>query len=181
MELAAMVRCAHALVRAMKEDLAKTRTVEPVFVLLQKNACDFVAYDPLLLQSPPGRTAIADNLRQRAIQTGAAAVLIGMDSYAFVPDLEAIATANERLVQAATTAGIDALVRSGFGRKSEAISVSLQTSAFHVLLQQLYTRGNSNSIVFGELRRVDSREYGNTPVISTGLLNVFSLGRAGRA
>ena len=102
MEAAAMVRCAHALVRAMKEDLAKARAVEPVFVLLQKNACDFVAYDPLLLQSPPGRTAIAENLRQRAIQTGATAVLIGMDSYAFVPDLEAIATANERLVQAAT-------------------------------------------------------------------------------
>jgi hypothetical protein len=88
----------------------------------------------------------------------AQAVLIGLDSYAFVPDPEAIATANKKLVETALAAGIDALARSGFGRKSEAISITLQTSAFHVLLQQLYTRGSGNSVVFGELRTIDSRE-----------------------
>ena len=71
-------------------------------------------------------------------------------------------------------AGIDALARSGFGHKSEAISITLQTSAFHVLLQQLYTRGSGNSIVFGELRTIDSRECHQAPVIPTGLFNVFS-------
>jgi hypothetical protein len=174
MEPAAMVRCAHTLLRALKEDLAEAKSVAPTFILLLDCGCDFIAYDNVLLNSPAGRAAIAESLRGKAIQTGARGVLIGMDSYAFVPNVQAITTAHEKLVRAAAAAGIDAMVRSGFGRKSEAISITLQTSAFHVLLQQLYTRGDGNSIVFGELRTTDSRECHQAPVIATGLFNVFS-------
>jgi len=35
MESSSMVRCAHMLMRGMKDDLQETNTIEPVFVLLQ--------------------------------------------------------------------------------------------------------------------------------------------------
>jgi hypothetical protein len=76
---------------------------------------------------------------------------MGLDSNCFISDLTAMREANPRLVQAAAGAGIDALIRSGFGKTSEGLSVTLQTPAFHLLVQQLYARGD-NSIVFG-LRR----------------------------
>jgi hypothetical protein len=94
---------------------------------------------------------------------------MGLDSYCFVPDLAAMMEANPRLVRAATSAGIDALVRSGFGTKSEGISVTLQTPRFDLLVQQLYTRGD-NSIVFGELRTLDSREV---PMEAAGLFSIY--------
>jgi hypothetical protein len=94
---------------------------------------------------------------------------MGLDSYCFVPDLTAMMEANPRLVQAATSAGIDALVRSGFGKKSEGISVTLQTPRFDLLVQQLYARGD-NSVVFGEMRTFDSRE---DPMEAVGLFSIY--------
>ena len=73
------------------------------------------------------------------------------------------------MVQAAAGAGIDALIRSGFGKTSEGLSVTLQTPAFHLLVQQLYARGD-NSIVFGELRTLDSREV---PMEAAGLFSIY--------
>jgi hypothetical protein len=48
--------------------------------------------------------------------------------------------------------------------------VTLQTPAFHLLVQQLYTRGD-NSIVFGELQTFDSREV---PMEAAGLFSIYS-------
>ena len=177
MDNASMVRCAHELVRTLKEDLARTRSVEPVFILLGRSSCDYIVYEPALFGTPDGRQAIAGSLRRRARETGAQAALIGMDSRAFVPDLEALGTANEKLVRAAADAGIEALVRCGFGRQSEALSVVLQTPGFHLVLQQLYTRGAGNSIVFDRLLTIDTREYPACPVATTGLFDVFTLDR----
>ena len=95
---------------------------------------------------------------------------MGLDSNCFIPDLTAMREENPRLVQAAAGAGIDALVRSGFGRKSEGVSVTLQTPAFHLLVQQLYARGD-NSIVFGELQTFDSRKV---PMEAAGLFHIYS-------
>ena len=64
---------------------------------------------------------------------------------------------------------LDALIRSGFGRKSEGISVTLQTPAFHLLVQQLYTRGD-NSIVFGVSQTLDSREV---PMEAAGIFSIY--------
>jgi hypothetical protein len=164
----------------MKEDLAAARAVEPKFVLLHNRGCDLIAYDPALLKSTLGKAAIQDSLRRRASQMKAHAVLIGMDGYVFIPDLDAISAANEKLVRAAAAAGIDALARSGLGMKKEAIAVSLQTPAFHVLLQQIYSRGAAQSIVFGELLTVDSRDYDGFPQMAMGWLNIFPLGRSAR-
>jgi hypothetical protein len=108
------------------------------------------------------------------------AVLIGMDGYILIPDLAAISAANERLVRAAAGAEIDALVRSGLGVKKEAVAVCLQTPTFHVLLQQIYSRGAAQSIVFGELLAVDSRDYGGFPQMAMGWLNIFPLERSAR-
>ena len=47
--------------------------------------------------------------------------------------------------------------------------MTLQTPAFHLLVQQLYTRGD-NSIVFDELRTFDSREV---PMEAAGLFNIY--------
>jgi autonomous glycyl radical cofactor GrcA len=70
---------------------------------------------------------------------------MGLDSNCFIPDLTAMREANPRLVQAAAGAGIDLLV------------------------QQLYARGD-NSIVFGELRTLDSREV---PMEAAGLFSIY--------
>ena len=67
MEAAPMVRCAHMLMRAMKDDLQETSTVEPVFVLLHSCSCDFVRFDPLLLNSVSGKAVIAWIASSRAI------------------------------------------------------------------------------------------------------------------
>jgi hypothetical protein len=165
----------------MKEELAAARTLEPKFVLLHDQGCDLIAYDPALFHNAPGKAAIASSLRRRANEINAHGALIGVDSFAFRPDLAAISGANEKLVRAAAAAGIDALVRAGFGVKREAIAVSLQTPAFHLLFQQIYTRGVANSIVFGDLVTVDSRDYDGDPVIAMGWFNVFPLGRPARA
>jgi hypothetical protein len=174
MEAAGMVRCAHTLMRAMKEDLQERGKVEPVFVLLHGYGCDFIHFDPQLLNDSCGEAAIAHTISCRAAEVRADGALIGMDSYAFVPNMEAILSTNERLVRAASDNGLDALVRSGLGRKSEAISLNLQTPAFHLLLQQLYTR-DSNGVAFEELAAIDSREFTGVPVIVTGLFNIFPL------
>ena len=60
-------------------------------------------------------------------------------------------------------------MRFGLGKKSEGISVTLQTPTFHVLIQQLYTRGD-NSIVFGESQTLDSREV---PMEAAGLFSIY--------
>jgi hypothetical protein len=160
--------------RAMKEDLQETGKLDPVFVLLHRCGCDFIRFDPQFLNESCGKAAIAHTISCRAAEIRADCVLIGMDSYAFVPDMEAILSTNERLVRAASDNGLEAKVRSGLGCKSEAISLNLQTPAFHLLLQQLYTR-NSNGIAFEELVTIDSREFSGVPVIATGLFNIFPL------
>ena len=179
MEPAAMVRCAHSLMHALKEDLAERGQVEPVFVLLLPRCCDLIAYDPTLLTSIAGKRAIAVNLRRKATERRAEGAPIAVDSFCFVPDPEAIHSVNQKLVQAAAAAGIDALVAAGLGRKIEAISVNLQTSDFHLLLQQPYTR--ESSIVFGERTTIDSRDYGNLSVISGGIFDIFPLRRMAEA
>ena len=157
MEPHALEQCAHDLMRALKEELAERRTVQPAFILIHDGDCELLTFSPGLFASADGRAAAARIFRNRAIQTGAHGALVGMDSNCFIPNLTALREANPRLVRAAAAAGIDALVRSGFGRESEGISVTLQTPAFHLLIQQLYTRGD-RSIVFGASQILDSRE-----------------------
>jgi hypothetical protein len=143
-------------------------------VLLHGYGCDFIHFDPQLLKDSCGKAAIAHTISCRAAEVRADGALLGMDSYAFVPNIEAILSTNERLVHAASDNGLDALVRSGLGWKSEAISLNLQTPAFHLLLQQLYTR-NSNGIAFEELLAIDSRDFSGVTVIATGLFSIFPL------
>ena len=169
MEPNALVECANELMRALKEELAERGTISPAFILLHETDCEVLTFSPRLFKSAEGRAAVARACRNRALQTEAHGTLIGMDSNCFIPDLTALREANPRLVQAAAGAGIDALVRSGFGRKSEGLSITLQTPAFHLLVQQLYTRGD-NSIVFDELRTFDSREV---PMEAAGLFNIY--------
>jgi hypothetical protein len=169
MEPNALVECANELMRALKEELAERGTVTQAFILLHERDCEVLTFSPCLFESAGGRAAVARAFRNRALQTEVHGTLIGMDSNCFIPDLTALREANPRLVQAAAGAGIDALVRSGFGRKSEGLSITLQTRAFHLLVQQLYTRGD-NSIVFDELRTFDSREI---PMEAAGLFNIF--------
>ena len=170
MEPNALVECANELMRALKEELAERGTVTPAFILLHDSDCEVLTFSPRLFESPEGKAAVARAFRNRAHQTGAHGALVGLDSYCFIPDINALREANPRLVQAAAGAGIDALIRSGFGRKSEGISVTLQTPAFHLLVQQLYTRGD-NSIVFGELQTFDSREV---PMEAAGIFSIYS-------
>src|ERR1700722_16433916 len=169
MEPNELVECANELMRALKEELAERRTVTPAFILLYAKDCEVLAFPPRLFASAEGNAAVARTFRNRALQTGAHGALMGLDSNCFIPELTAMREANPRLVQAAASAGIDALVRSGFGRKSEGLSITLQTRAFHLLVQQLYTRGD-NSIVFDELRTFHSREV---PMEAEGLFNIF--------
>jgi hypothetical protein len=170
MEPNALVECANELMRALKEELAESGTVTPAFILLHERDCEILTFSPGLFASAEGKAAVSRAFRNRARQTGAHGALVGLDSNCFIPDLTAMSEANPRLVQAAAGAGIDALVRSGFGRKSEGISVTLQTPAFHVLVQQLYSRG-ANSIVFGDLQTFDSREV---PMEAAGIFGIYS-------
>jgi hypothetical protein len=170
MEPNALVGCANELMRALKEELAESGTITPAFILLHERDSEILSFSPSLFASAEGRAAVSRAFRNRARQTGANGALMGLDSNCFIPDLAAMREANPRLVQAAAGAGIDALVRSGFGRKSEGISVTLQTPAFHLLVQQLYSRGD-NSIVFGERQTFDSREV---PLEAVGLFNIYS-------
>ncbi len=170
MEPNALVECANELMRALKEELAESGAVTPAFILLHEKDCEIITFSRRLFASADGRAAVSRAFRNRARQTGAHGALMGLDSDCFIPDLAAMSEANPRLVQAAGDAGIDALVRSGFGRKSEGISVTLQTPAFHLLVQQLYSRGD-NSIVFGDLQTFDSREV---PMEAVGLFSIYS-------
>jgi len=165
----ALVECAYELMRVLKEELAERRTVQPAFILLHDRDCELLTFSPRLFASAEGKAAVARTFRNRALQTGAHGALMGLDSNCFIPDLTAMREANPRLVQAAAGAGIDALIRSGFGKKSEGLTVTLQTPAFHLLVQQLYTRGD-NSIVFGELQTFDSR---NVPMEAAGLFSIY--------
>jgi hypothetical protein len=169
MEPNSLVQYAYELMRVLKEELAERRTVQPAFILLHDRHCEVLTFPLRLFASAEGKAAVARTFRNRALQTGAGGTLMGLDSYCFVPDLAAMMEANPRLVQAATSAGIDALVRSGFGTKSEGISVTLQTPRFDLLVQQLYARGD-DSIVFGELRTLDSREV---PMEAAGLFSIY--------
>ena len=170
MEPNALVECANELIRALKEELVERGTVTPAFILLHERDCEVLTFPPRLFASAEGNAAVARAFRKRALQTGAHGVLMGLDSNCFIPDLTAMREANPRLVQAAAGAGIDALIRSGFGRKSGGISITLQTPAFHLLIQQLYVRGD-NSIVFGELQTFDSREV---PMEAAGLFSIYT-------
>ena len=170
MEPNALVECANELMRAMKEELAESGTVTPAFILLHEKDCEVLTFSPRLFASEEGKATVSRAFRNRARQTGAHGALMGLDSNCFIPDLTAMREANPRLVEAAADAGIDALVRSGLGRKSEGLSVTLQTPAFHLLVQQLYSRGD-NSIVFGEQQTFDSREV---PMEAAGLFSIYS-------
>ena len=170
MEPNALVECANELMRALKEELAESGTVMPAFILLHERDCEILIFSPRLFVSAEGKAALARTFRTRALQTGAHGALMGLDSNCFIPDHTAIREANPRLVQAAAAAGIDALVRSGFGRKSEGLSVTLQSPAFQLLVQQLYAR-RDNGIVFGELQTFDSRAV---PMEAAGLFSIYS-------
>jgi hypothetical protein len=169
MEPNALVECAYELMGSLKEELAERGTVAPAFILLYDRDCEVLTFSPLLFASAEGKAAVSRAFRNRARQTGAQGALTGLDSNCFIPDITAMSEANPRLVQAAAGAGIDALIRSGFGKTSEGLSVTLQTPAFHLLVQQLYARGD-NSIVFGELRTLDSREV---PMEAAGLFSIY--------
>jgi len=169
MEPNALVECAYELMRALKEELAERKTVTPAFILLHDLDCEVLTFSPRLFASAEGKAAVARAFRNRALQTAAHGALMGLDSFCFIPDLTAMREANPRLVRAAAGAGIDALIRSGLGQKSEGLSVTLQTPSFHLLVQQLYARGE-NSIVFGELRTFDSR---NLPMEAAGLFSIY--------
>ncbi len=169
MEPNALVDCACELMRLLKEEFADRKTVRPAFILLHDGGCESLVFPPQLFASVEGKAAVAGAFRRRALETGAQGALMGLDSNCFIPDLDAMREANPRLVRAAAHAGIDALIRSGFGKTSEAISVTLQTPAFSVLLQQLYER-TDNGVVFGELRTLDSREV---PVKAAGLFSIY--------
>jgi hypothetical protein len=169
MEPNALVECAYELMGSLKEELAERGTVAPAFILLYDRDCEVLTFSPRLFASAEGKAAVARAFRSRARQTGAHGALMGLDSNCFIPDLTAMREANPRLVQAAAGAGIDALIRSGFGKTSEGLSVTLQTPAFHLLVQQLYARGD-HSIVFGELRTLDSREV---PMEAAGLFSIY--------
>jgi hypothetical protein len=169
MEPNALVECAYELMRALKQELAERGTVTPAFILLHDRDCEVLTFSPRLFASAAGKAAVARAFRNRARQTGAQGALMGLDSNCFIPDLAAMREANPRLVQAAAGTGIDALIRSGFGKTSENLSVTLQTPAFHLLVQQLYARGD-NSIVFGEQRTLDSREV---PMEAAGLFSIY--------
>ena len=166
----ALMECAHELMRVLKDELAERRTVEPAFILLHESDCEILTFPPHLFTSAEGKAAVARTFRNRAHQTGARGALMGLDSICFIPDFAAMKEANPRLVRAAADAGIDALVRSGFGQKSEGLSVTLQTPSFHLLVQQLYTRGE-NSIAFGALQTFDSRKL---PMEPAGLFSIYA-------
>jgi hypothetical protein len=158
MEPNALVECAYELMRVLKEELAERRTVQPAFILLHDRDCELLTFSPRLFASAEGKAAVARTFRNRALQTGAHGALVGLDSNCFIPDLASMREANPRLLRAA-----------GFGRKSEGISVTLQTPVFHLLVQQLYTRGD-NSIVFGVSQTLDSREV---PMEAAGIFNIY--------
>jgi hypothetical protein len=166
---AAMVECAYELVRVLKDDLMSRNTVEPVLILLHDRGCDLIRFEPVLFTTQSGKDAIGAVFRRRATEVSAYGAIVGLDSHCLVPDIPAMLNANPKLVRAAAAAGIDALVRSGFGRKSEALAVTLETPSFELLLEQLYTRGE-NGLVFGELMDLDSRRV---PVTSAGVFKVF--------
>jgi hypothetical protein len=169
MEPNVLVECAYELMRVLKEELADRGAVSPAFILLYDRDCEVLTFSQRLFTSAEGKATVARVFRYRAWQTGAHGALMGLDSTCFIPDITAMREANQRLVRAAAGAGIDALIRSGFGRKSEGISVTLQTPTFHLLIQQLYVRGD-HSIVFGELRTLDSREV---PMEAAGLFSIY--------
>ncbi len=177
MDDTAMVECVYELVRVMKEDLAARKTVEPALILLHARGCDLIRFEPVLFTTPTGKAAIAAVFRRRAMEMQACGAMVGLNSHCLVPDVPAMLSANPKLVQAAAAAGLDALVRSGFGRKSEALAVTLETPSFELLLEQLYSRAE-NGIVFGELLEYDSRRM---PVTSAGVFKVFGRGRAATA
>src|ERR1700731_4557528 len=126
MEPNALVECANELMRALKGELAERGAVKPAFILLHERDCEILSFSPRLFASAEGKAAVSRAFRNRARQTGARGALMGLDTNCFIPDLAAMSEANPRLVQAAAGAGIDALVRSGFGRRSEGLSVTLQ-------------------------------------------------------
>ena len=173
-----LLRCARTLLDILKESLANRTSIDPVFSLILEQGPEFVRYDPELTRTAEGNLAIANDLRTRAEQSGAVGALIALDCHVFVPDLPAIHQANQRLVQAATRAGLCALVSAGLGRRSEAIVVTLQTPSFHVLFEQLYTRQGTGSIVFDALRTLDSRDS-KGGAQTGGLFEIFPLQRSG--
>ena len=144
MEPIALVECANELMRALKEELAERGTVTPAFILLHERDCEILTFSPRLFASAEGKAAVARAFRKRAVQNGAHGALMGLDSNCFIPDLAAMREANPRLVQAAAGAGIDALIRSGFGGKSEGLSIP--ASRFHFGAATT-TRGKKSSLV----------------------------------
>ena len=169
MEPNVLVECAYELMRVLKEELADRGTVSPAFILLYDKDCEVLTFSQRLFRSAEGKATVARVFRNRARQNGAHGALMGLDSTCFIPDLTAMREANPRLVRAAAGAGMDALVRAGFGKKSDGLSVTLQTPRFHLLVQQLYVRGD-HSIVFGELRTLDSREVA---MEAAGLFSIY--------
>ena len=98
MEPNALVKCANELMRALREELAERGTVTPAFILLHDSDCEVLSFSPRLFESTEGKAAVARAFRNRAHQARARGALVGLDSYCFIPDINAMSEANPRLV-----------------------------------------------------------------------------------
>jgi len=169
MEPNALVECAYELMGSLKEELAERGTVAPAFILLYDRDCEVLTFSPRLFASAEGKAAVARAFRNRARQTGAHGALMGARQQLLHPR-------PHRDARGESTTGTGRRRRRhrcahpiGLRKTSAGLSVTLQTPAFHLLVQQLYARGD-NSIVFGELRTLDSREV---PMEAAGLFSIY--------
>jgi hypothetical protein len=170
MEICALRLCAEELLRLSKEELAERKTVRPVILLARGGSLETVLFDPRLLQSDGGKDGLFAVVRRRALESGADAMLIAVDSYCLIPNMVRMRASAPTILRGLATEGIDALVSAGLGEKREALAVILQTPIYTLLLEQLYERGD-HSLVFGECRRIDS---GEQPLEPFGRFHIFS-------
>lgn len=169
MEICALKSCAEELLRCLKQELAARGTVNPVILLVRGTSMESVVFDPGLLRSEGTKDALFALVRRRAVENGADAMLVAIDTYCLVPNVVHMCATDPIKVRRLATVGIDALVAAGLGEKREALAVIVQTPIYTLLLEQLYERGE-HSLVFGECRRIDSGEYALEPL---GRFHIF--------
>jgi len=169
MEICALRLCAEELLRLLKEELAERKTVRPVIMLVRDGSLETVLFDPRLLRSEGSKDGLFAVVRRRAVESGADAMLIAVDSYCLIPNMVRMRATDQMILRGLVTEGIDALVAAGLGEKREALAVILQTPIYTLLLEQLYERGE-HSLVFGECRRIDSCEQ---PLEPLGRFHIF--------
>ena len=160
-----------------KQEFAARKTVNPWSSLIRGESIEHVGFDPGLLRSERRKVALLAWVRRRAIESGADAVVVALDSYCLVPNLVRMRASDPMKLHHLVAEGIDALVAAGLGEKREALAVIVQTPIYTLLLEQLYERGE-HSLVFGECRRIDSAEQALEPL---GRFHIFSGAEAQRA